>query len=37
MYGKKKLYMVVDFQFVILKIKVDFEKDIEELNIYKIK
>ncbi|MET3942402.1 sugar-specific transcriptional regulator TrmB [Paenibacillus sp. PvP094] len=37
MHGKKKLYTAVDLQSVILKIKADFEKDIEELNAYKIK
>ncbi|NMI03801.1 TrmB family transcriptional regulator [Paenibacillus sp. FSL R5-0623] len=35
--GKKKLYMAVDLQSIIHKIKADFEKDIEELKSYKIK
>ncbi|SEL52698.1 TrmB family transcriptional regulator [Paenibacillus sp. OK003] len=37
MHGKKKLYMAVDLQSIILKIRADFEKDIEELKTYKIK
>ncbi|MGC5771944.1 TrmB family transcriptional regulator [Paenibacillus pabuli] len=37
MHGKKKLYMAVDLQSIILKIRSDFEKDMEELNTYKIK
>lgn len=35
--GKKKLYMAVDLQAVIHKIKLDFDKDIETLKQYKIK
>ncbi|MCG7376480.1 TrmB family transcriptional regulator [Paenibacillus sp. ACRSA] len=37
MNGKKKLYLAVDLQSIILKIRADFESDIEELKSYKIK
>ncbi|WP_128102368.1 TrmB family transcriptional regulator [Paenibacillus sp. DCT19] len=37
MNGKKKLYLAVDLQSIILKIRADFENDIEELKSYKIK
>lgn len=37
MHGKKKLYMAVDLQSIILKLKTDFEKDLEELKSYHVK
>ncbi|WP_028563466.1 TrmB family transcriptional regulator [Paenibacillus pinihumi] len=37
MHGKKKLYTAVDLQTIILKLKADFDRDLEELRNYRFK